>query len=124
MAVAIFCIGIISMHVSELLFHLTRRRGLYLLNDKYVTAVAFVEGFDQALDRRPLEGFHEWVCQRVLGRHTGMSWPYVVASVEVPEVLSGGCDLNALDSETQRRMIDRMLVLIEEFTGAVEVKVR
>ncbi|GAB3171559.1 hypothetical protein GCM10027259_06910 [Micromonospora palomenae] len=62
---------------------------MYLLDDRYLTAVAFIEGFDQALDRRLLDGFHEWVCQRVLERHVGLSWPNIIASLEVPEALSG-----------------------------------
>ncbi|MET7961537.1 hypothetical protein ABZ356_15020 [Micromonospora zamorensis] len=45
-------------------------------------------------------------------------WPYVIASLEVPEALSGPCDLNGLDSDTQLRMIDRMLALIREFAEA------
>ncbi|MDG4837007.1 hypothetical protein O7631_10810 [Micromonospora sp. WMMD967] len=64
------------------------------------------------------------MCQRVLGRHTGLSWPYVIASLEVPEALSGPCDLNGLDSDTQLRMIDRMLALIREFADAGDVSSR
>ncbi|WP_030487189.1 hypothetical protein [Micromonospora chokoriensis] len=56
--------------------------------------------------------------RRALGRHTGLSWPYVIASLEVPEALSGRCDLSGLDADTQLRMIDRMLALIREFVEA------
>ncbi|MGA4726327.1 hypothetical protein ACPB67_02815 [Micromonospora taraxaci] len=112
------------MNVADLLFHLTHRRRMYVLDDRYLTAVAFVVGFDSALDGRPFEGFHGWVCQRVLGRHSVLAWPYVIAYLEVPETLSGPCDLNGLDSDTQLRMIDQMLALIREFAEADEVSSR
>ncbi|MFF4876264.1 hypothetical protein [Micromonospora sp. NPDC000668] len=109
------------MDVPELLFHLTRRRRMYLLDDRYLTAVAFVEGFNQALDRRPLNGFQEWLCRRVLGYGTGAHWSYVIDSSEVPGLPPGAVNLNDLGPETQLRLIDRMLALIGEFSEAGEV---
>jgi hypothetical protein len=38
------------MNLSELCFHLRNRRGMYLPDGQFATAVAFIEGFNVALD--------------------------------------------------------------------------
>jgi hypothetical protein len=88
---------------------------MYLLDDRYVTAVAFIEGFDAALDGVPLNGFNEWVSQRILGGSSPSRWPYVVAAVRVPSIYDPGMGIGRISSEFDLDLVEDTISLIEEF---------
>lgn len=66
------------MDLAEASFHLRHRRGMYLMDDRYETVVAFLVGLSAASDGRLLEGFNEFVADRVLGRRTPFWWGALV----------------------------------------------
>ena len=88
---------------------------MYLLDDRFCTAVAFVEGFNQAQDGGPLDGFQEWVSSRILGRRAGISWAYIIASTRVPRILEGGLGIDSVPADADIELINLMLDLLEEF---------
>lgn len=83
-----------------------RRRRLYLMDDRYATLVAFLTGLAMS-DQRMLDGFQEWVSQRLRGCDTNCIWPSLVLS-EVP----------ADDPARDQRAGDLLLDLLEEFLDA------
>ncbi|WP_394621771.1 hypothetical protein JNUCC0626_22620 [Lentzea sp. JNUCC 0626] len=74
------------MDLSELCFHLRHRRLMYLPDTRYASAVAFVDGFDQAHDGVPLAGFQEYVAARVGMTGSPLVWSCLLASELVPAV--------------------------------------
>ncbi|MCM1975253.1 MULTISPECIES: hypothetical protein [unclassified Streptomyces] len=88
---------------------------MYLLDDRFSTAVAFVEGFDAARDGDPLNGFQEWVCKRILGGNSPRHWAYVLASSHVPGMGDGQASIDRIPRESEAGLIEAMLDLLEEF---------
>lgn len=62
------------MDLAKACFHLRNRRMMYLMDDRYETTVAFIVGLSWASDGRPLEGFNDWVAERVLGHRSPRVW--------------------------------------------------
>lgn len=108
------------MNVPELCFRLRNRRRMYLLDDRYVTAVAFIDGFNAALDGVPLDGFDEWVSERILGRRSSSHWAYVVAAVRVPSVFDPQMGIGGIPSEFNLDLVEDAIHLIEEFHSRLE----
>jgi hypothetical protein len=105
------------VNIGDLCFHLRNRRRMYLLDDRFSTAVAFVEGYDAALDGAPLRGFGDYVTERIAGHQSNISWPYLVASTAVPEIMDGGMRIDQIPAEVELELTERMLDLIEEYHG-------
>ncbi|QLJ02890.1 hypothetical protein HZZ00_18995 [Streptomyces sp. NEAU-sy36] len=103
------------MNLKQLCDHLQNRRRMYLPNDRYSTAVSFIEGFNVALDGKPLKGFQRWLAERIRGGESNLHWAYLVASVRMPEVLEGGLSLDQVPSDLEEQLIDDLLRLIGEF---------
>ncbi|WP_430788745.1 hypothetical protein [Actinoplanes sp. G11-F43] len=61
------------MRLGVLVFHLTRRRRMYLPDDSFASLVAFIEGFSAGTDQS-LSGFQPWVAERVLGHCSNRVW--------------------------------------------------
>jgi hypothetical protein len=91
---------------------------MYLFDDRFSTAVAFIEGFNAALDGRPLGGFQDWVCNQVLGKSSSLHWSYVVASILVPEILQGNLRIDQIQTEFDLALIDESLRLLEQFSSS------
>lgn len=70
------------VNLPDLCFHLRRRRRMYVLDDRFSTVVAFVEGYNVAFDGVPLSGFQDYVVARLLNRQTNLHWAYVIASTK------------------------------------------
>lgn len=85
----LFTNGMMTMNLTDLCFHLRNRRRMYLPDDRFSTAVAFVEGYNTALDGIPLSGFQGYVAMRVLNRESSLHWSCLIASTKVPEMLDG-----------------------------------
>ena len=104
------------MDLREACFHLRNRRRMYLLDDRFVTAVSFIDGFNAALEGQPLDGFREWLNARILGHRSSLHWAYVIASTRVPEVLEGGIRLDEIPHDCDTPLIEEMLQLLVEFS--------
>lgn len=89
---------------------------MYLFDDRFSTMVAFIEGFNTALDGRPLNGFHDWVCNQILGRRSSLHWSYVVASTLAPEILQGNVRIDQIPIEFDLMLTDESLRLLERFS--------
>ncbi|MFE0514967.1 hypothetical protein [Streptomyces sp. NPDC058964] len=105
------------MEIQELCFHLRNRRRMYLLDDRFSTMVAFIEGFCTAARVSPLTGFQDWVCERVLGGRSSIHWAYVIASTKVPDILDGNRPIDRIPREVEGDLTDLTLDLVEEFSS-------
>ncbi|MFD8756719.1 hypothetical protein ACFV0O_37940 [Kitasatospora sp. NPDC059577] len=105
------------MELQELCFHLKNRRRMYVLDDRYSTVVAFLEGFNAAHDGEPLSGFQDWVSRRILGSSSPMHWSYVVASKRMPEILDANIGIDQIPASLEILLIDDLAGLIEAFLG-------
>lgn len=103
------------MNLEELCFHLRKRRGMYLSDDRYSTAVSFIEGFNVALDGEPLRGFQPWLASRIRGGESSIHWAYLVAAARMPQILEGNLRLDRIPPECDNLLIDDLLQLIDEF---------
>ena len=103
------------VNLKELCAHLQNRRRMYLHDDRYSTAVSFIEGFNVALDGEPLKGFQPWLAGRIRGGESILHWAYLVASVRTPEVLEGRLRLDQIPSDYDKVLVVDLLRLIEEF---------
>lgn len=106
------------MTLSDLCFHLRKRRAMYLPDERFATAVAFMEGFNAALDGAPLHGFQTWLAERIRGGKSGIHWAYLVASTRVPEVLEGRLRLDQIPPDQDKPLIDDLLQLVEVFMNS------
>ncbi len=78
---------------------------MYVLDDRYESVVAFVEGFNLALDGSPLRGFDDWVALKILGEKSPRHWSSIINdSVELADEQLG-----------QRDRVESLLDLLEEF---------
>lgn len=105
------------MEIQELCFHLRNRRRMYLLDDRFSTVIAFIEGFSTACNESPLNGFQEWVSKRILGGHSSRHWAYIIASTQVPGMLDGQVPIDQIPRELEIGLIEAALDLLEEFLG-------
>lgn len=78
---------------------------MYLMDERYETAVAFIVGLAWADDGRPLEGFRDWVADRLLGRRSTRGWWSVIR------------DSSAAGSSHDAAALSLLLDLLEEFLG-------
>lgn len=91
---------------------------MYLLDDRYATAVSFIEGFDVALERQPLRGFKPWLADRICGGESPIHWAYIIASVRLPNILDGRLRLDHIPSEYDRPLIEDLLRFLNEFISS------
>ena len=103
------------MNLRELCFHLRNRRRMYLFDDRYGTAVGFVEGFNSAFDGVPLSGFQEYVSARTGCPGSAVHWSYLIASASVPEIFDQGFDLGRVPVELGISLTDELIDLLEAF---------
>jgi len=89
---------------------------MYVLDDRYVTVVAFIEGFNLAHDGALLKGFQEWVCERILGGQSGRHWAPIVAAAKYPPIVEEGLSISQIPQDLESCIIDTLLDLLEEFS--------
>jgi hypothetical protein len=104
--------------LAEICSHLSKRRRMYLPDERYSSAVAFMEGFNIALGGEPLKGFQEWVSTRIRGGRSSLHWSIIVASVRVPEVLEGGMRLDQVPNDLDGLLTDDLLRMLGDFIGS------
>jgi hypothetical protein len=88
---------------------------MYLLDDRFPTVVAFLEGFNAAFDGAPLSGFQRFVSSRVLHRESSQHWAYIIASTRVPAVLDDGSGLEQVPAESDAELTSVLLELLDEY---------
>lgn len=103
------------MNLQELCFNLGSRRRMYLLDDRFSTAVAFVEGYNAAYDGAPLSGFQNYVADRVIGRNSSLHWAYLIASTRIPEILEGGNSIDQIPAELQSDLTNTLVELLDSY---------
>jgi hypothetical protein len=103
------------MNPSELCFHLRRRRRMYLLDDRFATAVAFVEGYNAAFDGVPLAGFRDYVADRIVGHGSTLHRSYLIASTEVAGLLEGEMSLDRVPADCEVGLTDMLIDLLERY---------
>ena len=107
------------MTLSELCFHLRKRRGMYLPDERFASAVAFVEGFNQALDGVPLEGFGVFVSRRLTGGESPVHWSHLIARTAVPDVR-----LDRIPAEAEAELTETLVDLLEEYDRGIRTPAR
>jgi hypothetical protein len=108
------------MELPELCFHLRRRRRMYLLDDRFVTAVAFVEGFDAARDGIPLRGFQNFVADRIRGHESPIHWAYLIASTSDHRFLVD-LSIGQVPPGTETGLTDMLVDLLESYHESTKV---
>ncbi|MET8278969.1 hypothetical protein [Micromonospora sp. NPDC005174] len=91
---------------------------MYLLDDRFSTAVAFVQGYDTAFDGTPLSGFRDYVADQLLNRESRLHWAYVIASTKVPAILGGDIGFEQVSSEFDTELTEMLIDLLEDYQGA------
>jgi hypothetical protein len=99
------------MRLGELLFHLTRRRRMYLPDDRFASLVSLVVGFDLASDRSQLGGFQEWVAVRLLGGYSNRVWYSILISAR----LGSDTGIDDLPPDADLGLINFALELLTAF---------
>lgn len=89
---------------------------MYLMDDRFVTAVAFVEGFNLACGGQMLDGFQDWACERLVNGRMSRHWSYVLIEKEVPSGLEEGFSIDKIPHEMEVHLIEVMIDLLEEFS--------
>jgi hypothetical protein len=103
------------MDLAEVCLNLSKRRRMYLPDERYSSAVSFIEGFNIALDGEPLKGFQKWVSVRIRGGHSSLHWSIIVASVRMPEVLEGKIRLDQVPAGLDGLLTNDLLQMVGEF---------
>ncbi|MEV6718625.1 hypothetical protein AB0M48_42045 [Lentzea sp. NPDC051208] len=103
------------MDLPELCFHLRNRRRIYLFDDRYGSAVGFVEGYNSAFGGVPLSGFQDYVATWVGRSSSAVHWSYLIASTSIPEFLDGTFDPNKVPAELGVLLTDKLIDLLEAF---------
>lgn len=103
------------MNFAEVCMHLSKRRRMYLPDERYSSVVAFIEGFNIALGGEPLRGFQEWISMRIRGGHSSLHWSIIVASIRVPEVLDRGIRLDQVPADVDELLADDLLQMLGDF---------
>ncbi len=88
---------------------------MYVLDDRFSTLVAFIDGYNTAFDGVPLNGFQEWTSQRILGGPSGVHWSYVIASARMPEIIDTKMRIDQIPSSIEIALVGDLLDLVDGF---------
>ncbi|MFI5495784.1 hypothetical protein [Actinoplanes sp. NPDC051859] len=109
-----------DLNISQLCFQLRNRRRMYLMDDRFATAVAFVEGYNAAFDGVPLAGFRDYVADRIVGHgSTTLHWSYLIASKKVDGLLDGEISLDRIPADCEVGLTDLLIDLLGQYQGNV-----
>ena len=85
---------------------------MYVLDDTYESAAAFVLGYDAACEWGVLMGFREWLVLRI-GSGNNLTWPALVLDIAFPEAEDPQKCLG--EPAAERHAIETLFDLIAEF---------
>jgi hypothetical protein len=97
----------------EVFQHLHKHTGMWLSDETYAAAEAFVAGYDAACEGGVLAGFREWLVMRV-GSGGNLAWPALVLDLAFPQVTSPR-DALSEGAKAHRHAIDTLFGLLAEF---------
>jgi hypothetical protein len=88
---------------------------MYLLETRYTVLVAFLWGYDEAAGGALLDGFDEWVAQRVLGERSALTAAAVIAGKFAPDLPDGRQPASSLSDEAGEQASRELLLMLDEF---------
>lgn len=97
--------------LPPVLAEVRKRPGMYLPVTTYEAAVAFVLGYDSAINGGLLWGFREWLIVR-LAEGNNLAWPGLVLELIRSRSASSA---GPQSSDEQRAAVESLLAIIEEF---------
>ncbi|MET0238234.1 MAG: hypothetical protein ABW224_26570 [Kibdelosporangium sp.] len=98
------------MSLTDLIDHLRERRPMYVLDDHYLTLVAFIDGYNSAhAPQSPLRDFGTWLAHRLTNGPSSLHWAAQVAAIQ------GGRTIQDLTFEQEQVACAHALNLIDEF---------
>lgn len=109
-----------EVDLRKLFDDLRKRRRMFLLDDRYMTLVAFIEGCDAAADWRLLEGFGEWVAEVLFNAETTLHWSTIVAAKIDPGLLQEA-QARSLSPEYESTASSDLLELLDRFLEGKEM---
>lgn len=102
------------MDFRKLFSDLRTHRRMFLLDDRYMTLVAFIEGCNAATNWQLLDGFDRWVAEQILGTESSLHWSTVIASKADPRLLDEG-RAGPLASEFEGAAVADLLSLLDDY---------
>lgn len=93
---------------------------MFLLDDRYMTLVAFIDGCNAATDWKLLDGFNEWVAARILGTESSLHWATIVAARSDPRLLEEPRSV-PIAPELESKAADDLLRLLDSFLASKEL---
>jgi hypothetical protein len=88
---------------------------MILPDGRYATLVAFVEGYNCAMNGAALLGFHDWVADVVLGRSCSIYWPFIIASKYMPELLDESQHGHQIPANLDSQLCSELFDLLDRF---------
>lgn len=88
---------------------------MFVLDDGYVTLVAFIDGLALGVDAGILDAFQEWVARETTGAPDARHWGVVVASQVSRVVREVGEPLSAMSQAEQARASAELFDLLTRF---------
>lgn len=88
---------------------------MYLMDSRYATLAAFVEGYNQATGGSLLDGFAEWLAIEVLGEPSSLHWATLITHDRSAGLGRRGASLTDLDQEEEELLITTLMRRIDEF---------
>lgn len=86
---------------------------MFLMDDNYLTMVAFIMGFDAAMGGVLLSGFDDWCQEKLGGGESSLHWSSIIRQKVAEEMSPGkGCGSDVIDMRAKSRLID----MLEQFT--------
>lgn len=82
---------------------------MFLLDDRFLTVVAFVQGCDSATGERLLQGFNDWVANRIGSGESSLYWSSQIANKHGVESETD------IPLESRAVVIEDLFKLLDEF---------
>jgi hypothetical protein len=107
-----------SQH-RELFERVRAHTGMYMLEETYASAAAFVMGYDLACEGGVCDGFREWLLVRIDDADANnFAWLGLVPRVAFPASRTPQTDVLA-SAETQRHAINTLFSLLAEYDEVI-----
>ena len=105
------------MDLSELVIELKRRRRMFVLDDRYVSLVSFIDGFALA-EGLEMQKFQRWMLERLRREPSSLHWGAEVAcQIRIPG--EGGA-LAGLTQADQDAASGLLLELLAEYLASAK----
>jgi hypothetical protein len=93
---------------------------MYLVDDRFVTAVSFMEGYNAAFDGVPLAGFGDYVADQIVRHGSPLHWSYLIASTKVTGFLDGEIPLDRIPVDCDVALTEMLIDLLERYQETVQ----